>query len=424
MQWILSVYLLLSVSLTAASFIAIIDIYYDNQLELSNEYLTVQFNSTNGQITSFTYQSQLITIVNETSILSVANHPLDCSTLLNYHQDTSSINFTYSCSNTSNWQLTTIYTLQPKWEFLEKQIYFANVDNQTVTSLQTTFTMTNLNIPSISVIRNRQDTNLQHTVFLRSNVSSMGLFATWQNPFGKYVVTSNNRTVTSSYDIGMNTSYLSEGFLIGFYQLSSFWHTNEINYAERKAYELSTTFFYPVPQRQQSIKHAVGWDSDDYQIDISTSHGVEEYQRLIDRCSQLGIRSITFAPSNANVSNRQETTDDWGWESILFLSLGQKIRQEQWKPFRDPIPTTIQRMLDYAALKQVKLVPYVYPPLGYRAQGKDQAWLYPSSHCRTVCASLASIEFQQYFLQLLIDFAQVTGRSTSISFSIRIIEII
>ena len=411
MHWLFYVNLLLTVSLTAGSFIAIIDIYYDDQLELSNEYLTVQFNLSNGQITSFNYQSQLITIVNETSTLSVDNRPLDCSKLLNYQQGPYSINFTYSCSNEPNWQLTTIYTLQSKWEFLEKQIYFANLDNHTITSLQTTFTLTNINILSTSVIRNRQDTDKQHTVFLRSNVSSIGVYATWQNPFGKYVITSNNRTMTSSYDIGMNTSYLSEGFLVGFYQLSPYWHTNEINYAERKAYEKSTTFFYPVPQRQQSIKHAVGWDSDDYQIDISTSQGMEEYQRLIDRCSQLGIKSITFAPSNANVSNRQETTDDWGWESVLFLSLGQKIRQEQWKPYRDPIPPTIQQMLDYAIFKDVKLVPYVYPPLGYRAQGQDQAWLYPSSHCRTVCASLASIEFQQYFLQLLIDFAQVTGRS-------------
>ncbi len=225
------------------------------------------------------------------------------------------------------------------------------------------------------------------------------------------MVTSNNLTVTSSYPIGMNTSYLSEGFLIGFYQLSPYWHTNDISYSERKAYEKSTTFFYPVPQRKESIKHAVGWDSDDYQIDISTPDGIEEYKRLIDRCSELGIKSITFAPSNTNVSSRQESTDNWGWESCLFLTLGQKIRQEQWKPYRDPIPSTIQQMLDYAEYKQVKLVPYVYPPLGYRSAGKDQAWLYPSSNCRTMCASLASIEFQQYFLQLLIDFAQITGKS-------------
>jgi hypothetical protein len=390
----------------------LIHFHHENLFELSNEYLTIQFNLSSGQITSFNYKSQLITIINETSFISIDNLPIDCSKLINSKQDAYSINFTYSCLNQINSQLIIIYTLQSHWEFVQKQIYFTNINNQTITSIQTTFTIVNLNIPSISIIQNYQNTNKQHTVFLRTNSSSLGLFATWQNPFGHYFVTSNNQTITSSYPIGMNTSYLSEGFLIGFYQLSNYWHTNDINYSERKAYEKSTTFFYPISQRQRSIKHAVGWDSNDYQIDISTSDGLNEYKRLIDRCSQVGIKSITFSPSNANVSNRQDSTDGWGWESILFLTLGQKIRSEQWKPYRDPIPLTIQQLLDYAESKQVKLVPYVYPPLGYRLEGKDQAWLYPSPHCKPVCASLASIEFQQYFLQLLIDFSKVTGKST------------
>ncbi|CAF0855198.1 unnamed protein product [Adineta steineri] len=382
-------------------------IIHENLLELSNEYLTVQFNLSNGQIRSLNYKSQLITIKNETSLIYLNNISLDCSQLIDYKQNINSINFTYSCLN---YELTTIYTLQSQWEFLEKQIYFTNINNETTTSLQTTFTILNLNISSVSIIQNRQDLNKQHTIFLRSNSSStLGIFATWQNPFGQYIITSNNQTIISSYNIGMNTSYLSEGFLIGFYQLSSYWHTSNINYNERKAYEKATTFFYPVPQRQRSIKHAVGWDSNDYQIDISTQHGIDEYKRLIDRCSQLGIKSITFAPSNGNVSSREEASDAWGWESVLFLSLGEQIRLEQWKPYRNPIPETIQQMLDYAEFKQIKLVPYVYPPLGYQLKGKDQAWLYPSSSCKTVCSSLASVEFQQYFLQLLIDFAQVTG---------------
>jgi hypothetical protein len=415
--------LILTFTFITCSIPVIIHFHDENLFALSNENLTVQFNLSNGQITSFNYKSQLITINNETSFISIDNLPLDCSKLIDYKQDINSINFTYSCSNETNYQLTTIYTLQSEWEFLQKQIYFANIDNKTITSMQTTFTIANLNIPSISIIYNRQASNKQHTIFLRSNSSSsLGIFATWQNPFGHYLATSNNQTITSSYPIGMNTSYLSEGFLIGFYQLSAFWHTNDINYSERQAYEKSTSFFYPVPQRKQSIKHAVGWDSNDYQIDISTSQGVDEYKRLIDRCSQLGIKSITFAPSNANVSNRRDSTDNWGWESILFLTLGQKIRLEQWKPYRDPIPSTVQQMLDYAEFKQVKLVPYVYPPLGYRSQGKDQAWLYPSSNCRTVCASLASIEFQQYFLQLLTDFAQVTGKKST-KFSLKMLII-
>lgn len=390
-----------------------IDFSDENFYVLSNEHLIVQFNLSTGQIISFNYNSEIITITNETSVIFINNYVLDCSKLINYSQHVNSINFTFECSNDIGHNLTIIYTLDSQWSFLQKQIYFENIDNKAITSIETTFTLTNKIIPSVSIILNRQDTNKQHTVFLRSKSSPLGIFATWQHPFGHYIVSSNNQTITSSYNIGINTSYLSEGFLIGFYELSLYWHTNDINYAERDAYEKATSFFYPVPQREQSIKHAVGWDSNDYQIDISTLHGIEEYKRLIDRCSQLGIKSITFGPSNTNVSNRQESTDDWGWESILWLSLGEKIRLEQWKPYQQPIPPTIQYMLDYAALKNVKLVAYVYPPLGFRSKGKDQAWLYPNSHYRDVCSSLASVEFQQYFLQLLIDFAQITGKMSA-----------
>ncbi|CAF1457659.1 unnamed protein product [Rotaria sordida] len=214
--------------------------------------------------------------------------------------------------------------------------------------------------------------------------------------------------MTSSHPVGMSAPYLSDGFLIGLYQLSPYWHIPDINYAEREAYEKSTRFFLPVPRREQSLKHTAGWDSNDYQIDISTQHGIDQYRRLIDRCSQLGIKSINFAPSNNNVSSRQDSTDIWGWESVLFLTLGQKIRLEQWKPIRDSLPLSIAQMLDYARSKQVKLVAYVYPQLGYRSKGIDQAWLYSSSNCKDMCASLASVKFQKYFLQLLIDFAQVT----------------
>ncbi|CAF4811188.1 unnamed protein product, partial [Rotaria sp. Silwood1] len=38
-----------------------IHFYHENLFELSNENLTVQFNLSNGQITSFNYKSQLIT---------------------------------------------------------------------------------------------------------------------------------------------------------------------------------------------------------------------------------------------------------------------------------------------------------------------------------------------------------------------------
>lgn len=48
--------------------------------------------------------------------------------------------------------------------------------------------------------------------------------------------------------------------------------------------------------------------------------------------------------------------DAWGWENILWLGLGQKIRKGEWNIASDPIPPSIQEMLDYGKSKNVKLV--------------------------------------------------------------------
>ena len=34
------------------------------------------------------------------------------------------------------------------------------------------------------------------------------------------------------------------------------------------------------------------WDSNDYQIDVRTEGGVEEYKRLIDRNAELGVTHV------------------------------------------------------------------------------------------------------------------------------------
>ena len=384
----------------------------NGSVELSNEYLTVQFDSSVGQIRSIKSKTRSIQLNNETSILLVESRILNCSKLSNFTQRRDSIRFIFSCFNaTQTTKLAVIYTLKSQWKFVVKQIDFANRLNKTISSLTTSLSIENgMNISSVLLVKNKQNLDKQHAVFIRDESTRFSMFFTWQNPFAQYLISPTNETLTSFYSIGIRQSYVSEGFLIGFVDLNEYWHDNGLNYNEREAYENATSFFYPVPQRTRPIKHAVGWDSNDYQIDISTDHGQQEYQRLIDRCAQLGIESITFAPSNTNVSSRDEGTDDWGWESVLWLSLGEQIRLEQWKPFRDPVPRSIQSLIDYAQSKNVKLVPYIYPPLGYRAKGLDQFWLFNSSHCRGLCASLASPVFQQYFLQLLIDFAQVTGQ--------------
>ncbi|CAF1300390.1 unnamed protein product, partial [Didymodactylos carnosus] len=232
-------------------------------------------------------------------------------------------------------------------------------------------------------------------VFVAQNGILLGIVT---NEFGLFTAYSSLVVgpVPCQYNIDLSTinvygtRYLGEGLIIGTYILSDYWHTPNINYNERQAFVNATSFFIPVPVRNHSLKYAGGWDSNDYQIDISKQHGISEYQWLIDRCVQLGITRITFGPSNSNVSSRFSTTEG------------------KWYPTIDLIRSTIQYMLDYAAMKNVKLISYVYSPLGYRAEG-DENWLFPSDHCGPYCSSLASVQFQEYFLKLLVDFVVATG---------------
>ena len=76
--------------------------------------------------------------------------------------------------------------------------------------------------------------------------------------------------------------------------------------------------------RQRSVKVNIGWCENDYQVDIATAAGREEYKRIVDRASQLGITHLLFAPRNSDVSSAANNTDPWGWEQILWFGMGQK----------------------------------------------------------------------------------------------------
>ena len=83
------------------------------------------------------------------------------------------------------------------------------------------------------------------------------------------------------------------------------------------------------------------------------------------RCSRRPTASLPRLKDNA---------DAWGWENCLWLGLGQKIRKGEWDIAKDPIPPSIQEMLDYAKSKKVKLVAYAYPTLGWKQNPEWTAW--------------------------------------------------
>jgi hypothetical protein len=150
------------------------------------------------------------------------------------------------------------------------------------------------------------------------------------------------------------------------------------------------------------------WCENDYQIDIATPEGREEYKRIIDRSAELGLDYILYAPTNSLLGDRSETADDWNWENLLWLGLGIKIRKGEWDPKKDPIPETVQQMLDYAKSKKIKLVAYMYPVMPFSG---NPEWIVEGTkyHRKKRNASLGVRSFQDYLIENLSAFHERTG---------------
>ncbi len=115
----------------------------------------------------------------------------------------------------------------------------------------------------------------------------------------------------------------------------------------------------------QPVNVFVGWCANDYQIDVGTPAGRAEYRRLFDQAASLGAQYVLYAPSNSALSRREQSVDDWSWEHVLWLGLGQQIRRGEWDPESGAIPPDVHEMLEYARGKGLRLLAYVYPVLPF-----------------------------------------------------------
>ncbi|HEV8598999.1 MAG TPA: hypothetical protein VGQ69_06535 [Gemmatimonadales bacterium] len=151
----------------------------------------------------------------------------------------------------------------------------------------------------------------------------------------------------------------------------------------------------------------VGWCVNDYQIDVGTPEGRAEYRRVFDQAAASGARYVLYAPSNSALSRREESVDDWSWEHVLWLGLGQQIRRDEWDPRSSPVPPSVREMLDYARGKQLGLLAYVYPVLPFT---QNPQWLVPSrSDPRKQAASLGKRALQDWLIETLVAFYRRTG---------------
>jgi hypothetical protein len=251
--------------------------------------------------------------------------------------------------------------------------------------------------------------------------SGRGLLAVVQNPFLHVSAAGSAFTVSYAPDIDWRSAYgpfESDRGLLAAYRLTGRrlpdrlrpeWAQDSIpvspglDDAERDAFTSMVRAFLIDPP-PSPVNVFVGWTANDYQIDVATGPGRGEYERLIDRAAQIGAEYALYAPSNSALSRRDSSVDDWSWEHVLWLGLGQRIRKNEWRIDSSPIPPSVQAMLDYAKSRHVKLLAYVYPVLPFT---QDGSWLVTVRGRRY--ASLGVRAWQDWLIQALVEFHDRTG---------------
>jgi hypothetical protein len=166
----------------------------------------------------------------------------------------------------------------------------------------------------------------------------------------------------------------------------------------------SFLLYYPV----QSVRVHIPWCENDYQIDVGTPEGVEEYKRIMDRAAELGATHLLYTPANKELSRLEDNADSWGWENLLWFGLGQKIRKGEWDPRRDDVPAGLRAMLDYAASKKLKLMAYAYPSLSFSQRPEWTAWA-GQDVGGYAGADTGQRSFQDWWLDKLTGFMRKTG---------------
>ena len=427
---------------------------------LDNAYVAVTFSNDTGGLSSFhlleqpsssSSASAIPILLDELSVTLNSTMDVQCRSVQSARSTRTSVTFVVRCQP-SLLALHVVYTLEAEWRFVRKHVTLVNTSAEgaeatTVASLSQRLSFAVDAFAETAVMANSNwQPNKDHAIFLRTAVAagSLALFASCQSPFCSFSTAADAQlSVTATQPVGValvnayGEAFTTDGFVVGAYVLSPHWHLlppasspsssssssstfqssprpsalsavperpNSLNFAERVAFSDCVERFWVGPPRRSSLRLNVGWDENDYEVDISTAQGVEQYRRILDRNAQLGITHLIFAPQNSAVSSRVNATDSWGWEEALWLTLGEHVRLGLWVPGRDAVPPSIQGLLDYAASRGVRLMAYVYPPLAFRADG-DEAWLF-GGDC---CASLASVRFQRYLASTLIAFTQATG---------------
>ena len=130
-------------------------------------------------------------------------------------------------------------------------------------------------------------------------------------------------------------------------------------------------------------------------------------KRIIDRAAELGAQYLLYAPSNTSLSRREDSLDDWSWEHVLWLGLGQKIRAGAWNVKSGEILRTCARWWTTPNRRTSSSSRYVYPVVPF---AQNPEWLVSSkTNPAQKYASLGVRSLQDWLIDALVTFHQRTG---------------
>jgi hypothetical protein len=409
-----------------------------NTLELKNQYITAEFDRRGLISVAGRSPKEVVHLAHDDFSISIDEDRLD-STKVEPEVKCESANTILYRYSFHGYAIDVIYALPPGWRFVTKQLkvvqapkstYVVNmVEPSRVEAREAIFSLftpgtyePQLGDPDkLSKSLSTQDFG----AFLRfSNADGLMLLA--QNPFLE--ISRHGQSVSLSYRPEMEWQsswgpFSSDLTCLGPYKVTGRrmpsrmvreWEVPPASVSNDGADEeeiqafadcVDTFLLHPSPK---PIRVQVGWTLNDYQINVATPEGRAEYKTILDMSSDLGIQSLLYAPANSELAQAKDDVDDWHWEHVLWLGLGQEIRQGRWDPETGPLPASITEMLDYAKSKHIGLLAYVYPSLPF---SQNHAWLVadPRKPGENTFSSLASRQFQDFLIQHLLAFKRRTG---------------
>jgi hypothetical protein len=402
------------------------------KFQLTNHLLTAEFDDAGLTRLNAKNNPQALEFSADSAVIKIdgKSFSVPALKLTGVRKEEESLTYTYAAEDRL---LEVIYQLKPEWHFVSKQLKLTLPTDATSRIDSVTVFRAEIKTPVAEEIVANRTTG---AVFLRlgddPETSRSTAFLTLQNPFLQWENKDGKIALSYPPEIDWRAAdgaFESDRVCIGLSQRSgtSFPIRNlaEWQYVQdpARAFEGQATLdlaeseamrrcisAFALYKPEKSVRVHVPWCENDYQIDVGTPEGRTEWKRILDQCAAVGVTNTLFTPKNSVVAPSSENTDAWAWEECLWLGLGQKIRKGEWDIAEDPIPPSIQEMMDYAKSKDVKLIAYVYPTLGWKQDPEWTEWAGGKTGGYTgVDTGVRS--FQDWFVDQLVAFQKRTGIS-------------